>query len=88
MAKGVAGTNIGSGWVGYLLPAFSAKRVSWRGSRVKTMMQGNGVRVKSFETGVMRGRCARVGVVCRCTGISGASLSLSLSLSSRNLVAV
>jgi hypothetical protein len=29
---------------------------------------------------VMRDRCAPTGGVCRCTGISGASLSLSLSL--------
>ena len=50
-------------------------------------MLGNGVRVRSFVTDVMRDRCAPIGVVVRCVSTADSSLSLSLSLCSQFLSA-
>jgi len=50
-------------------------------------MLGNEVRVRSFETDVMRDRCAPMGVVVRCVSTADSSLSLSLSLCSQFLSA-
>jgi hypothetical protein len=65
---------------GILLPAFSAKRVSFGEGAGSKRMLGNGVRVSSLGTDVMRDRCALRGVVCRCVSTADSSLSLSLSL--------
>jgi hypothetical protein len=61
------------------LPAYSAKRVSWRGSRVKTM-QGNGVRVRSLETDVRGIAGPNKGSLLDASALL-THLSLSLSLS-------
>ena len=77
--QGVCGANIGSGWGRGLVAGVQRKRVSFGEGAGSKRMLGNEVRVKSLGTDVMRGRCARIGVVCRCVSAADSSLSLSLS---------
>jgi hypothetical protein len=72
--------NIGSGWGRALVAGVQRKEGFFGEGAGSKRMLGNGVRVESFETDVVRGRCAVMVPVSRCVSSADSSLSLSLSL--------
>jgi hypothetical protein len=87
----LVGVRVPEGWVAggehriglgseFSLPA-SAQAGSLEREPGRIGMSGNGVRVSSMGTDVMRDRCARMRGVVRCVSVADTSLSLSLSLS-------
>ncbi len=75
----VAGAYIGSGWGRSFVAGVQRIAGSLEREPGRNGMSGNGVRVSSMGTDVMRDRCAPLGVVSRCVSVADTSLSLSLS---------